>query len=217
MIAHRGACGYAPENTIAAFDLALAQGADVLELDVRLTGDGELVCAHDPLGHAEPEAPSQPRLDAVLGRYGAGARYLVDLKDPTPAWERRVVAAIDRHGLRGHAMVQSFDLGALARLHAHAHAPTLPLAALYRRADSIGLEVAAIPSFARAVGVHHPTVDAAFVAAAHRRGLAVHPWTVDDAPEAERLLALGVDALITNVPDVVRPVIDAAQRLPAAA
>lgn len=48
LIAHRGASGEAPENTIAAFDLALSQGADVIELDVRIRGDGELITLHDP-------------------------------------------------------------------------------------------------------------------------------------------------------------------------
>jgi len=212
VIAHRGASGHAPENTIAAFDLALAQGADVLEVDVRPLDGEELVTLHDPTldrttgGRRDhPAAPA--RFEAVLDRYGARTRFLVDLKDPSPAWEARVVEAIEQRGLGRRTMVQSFDLEALERLHRAA--PSLAIAALYRRATSVGLDVAAIPPFARAVGVHHPNVDAAFVAAARERGLAVHPWTVDDAAEAQRLLALGVDALITNVPDVVRAVVDA--------
>ncbi|HEV2814643.1 MAG TPA: glycerophosphodiester phosphodiesterase [Solirubrobacteraceae bacterium] len=164
---------------------------------------------HDPLGDEAIAALRPPRLEAVLARYGASTRYLVDLKDPVPAWEGRVVGLLDRHGLGRRAMVQSFDLEALERLHRAA--PWLAIAALYRRADSVGLEVRAIPRFARAVGVHHPNVDAAFVAAAHARRLAVHPWTVDDAAEAERLVALGVEGVITNVPDVVRPAVSAAK------
>jgi glycerophosphoryl diester phosphodiesterase len=217
VIAHRGASGHAPENTLAAFDLALAQGADVLELDVRLLG-GELVTLHDSTldrttgGRWDhPAAPA--RFEAVLDRYGARTRYLVDLKDPEPAWEREVLALLDRRGLLGRATVQSFDLAALERLHRAL--PALRIAALYRRADSVGLDPAAIPPFACAVGIHHPNVDAAFVARAHGRGIAVHPWTVDDGAEAERLRTLGVDALITNVPDVVvaalaRPALSAA-------
>ncbi len=99
MIAHRGASGHAPENTLAAFDLALAQGADVLELDVRLF-EGELVTLHDPTldrttgGRRDhPAAPA--RFEEVLDRYGSRTRYLVDLKDPAPAWERRVVELLD--------------------------------------------------------------------------------------------------------------------------
>jgi glycerophosphoryl diester phosphodiesterase len=165
-----------------------------------------MVCVHDPLPEGAAGAPdATPTLEAVLDRYGAATRYLVDLKDPSPAWEGRVVEAIARRGLGRRAMVQSFDLGALARLHRGA--PWLAIAALYRRADSVGLDVAAIPPFARAVGVHHPNVDGAFVAAARARGVAVHPWTVDDPAEAARLVALGVDGLITNLPDVVAAVV----------
>ena len=177
----------------------------MLELDVRLALRDELVCVHDPLPDRKIARLDPPRLETVLARYGVRTRYLVDLKEPTPEWEARVVEALERFGLGRRAMVQSFELAALARLHEHA--PWLALAALYRRADSAVLTVDAIPGWARAVGVHHPRVDAAFVAAAHARELAVHPWTVDDRPEARRLVALGVDGVITNVPDVVAPVV----------
>src|SRR3712207_2038110 len=143
VIAHRGASGYESEHTFAAFDLALAQGADVLELDVRATADGELVAVHDPTlarTTTDPrrvdelttlDHPARPvELGAVLERYGDSTRYLVDLKDPDPAWEGRVVAALARRDLSERATLQSFDLQALERLHADA--PELPLAALYR-------------------------------------------------------------------------------------
>jgi glycerophosphoryl diester phosphodiesterase len=208
LIAHRGASGHAPENTFAAFDRALDDGADVLELDVRVLGDGTLVCQHDPLADHEVRALGQPTLPAVLERYGASARYLVDLKEPVPAWEGRVVELLSRFGVARRAMVQSFDLEALERLHRSFG--WLSLAALYRRACSAVLEVSAIPAWARAVGVYHPRVDAAFVRAAHARGLAVHPWTIDEPAEAARVVALGVEGVITNVPDVVREVVSSA-------
>ena len=186
----------------------------MLELDVRVTAAGDLVTLHDPTlertvgdprRHDElvdlPDHPAAPAtLEAVLDRHADHA-FLVDLKDPEPAWEQRVVEVLDRRALRDRAMVQSFDLDALGRLHASA--PWLRIAALYRRADSVGLDVADVPAFAAAVGVHHPVVDEAFVAAARERALAVHPWTVDDVAEAERLVALGVEGVITNVPGVV--------------
>jgi glycerophosphoryl diester phosphodiesterase len=222
VIAHRGASGYLAEHTFAAYDLALAQGADALEVDVRATADGELVLVHDEtlqrtvgddrrvdeLTAAEIAAldhDARPvALDAALARYGDATAYLVDLKDPTPAWEDRVVEALDRHGLRHRATFQSFDLDALARLHA-ADA-TLPITALYRRADSLELDVDAVPPFAAAFSPCHVAVDAELVGRARARGPGVTPWTVDTPDDAGRLLALGVDALITNRPDVVRGV-----------
>src|SRR3954470_22284609 len=98
VIAHRGACAYAPEHTFAAYDLARELGADRLELDVRPLGDGTPVVVHDrtlaracgdrravrELAPADLEAldpATRPlTLDAVLERYAADARLLVELK-----------------------------------------------------------------------------------------------------------------------------------------
>lgn len=229
LIAHRGASAYAPENTLAAYDLALEQGADVLELDVRVCADGEIVTVHDPtllrtagdprrvdrVTVAELRAldAAPATLDEVFARYGRATRYLVDLKDPVPGWEERVPEAIARHGLRGRVTVQSFDFEALRRLRARV--PWLALGALnpavlgpHRPLDhveQIGGE---------AIGVPHATLDSSFVRAAHGRGLKVRAWTADAPADIERLLALGVDGVITNVPDVAgrltRPVVAAA-------
>lgn len=219
VIAHRGASAYAPENTFAAFDLALKQGADTLELDVRATADGRPVVVHDPTlarTTGDPRAvaelradelasldhPSRPpTLDAVFERYGERTRYLIDLKDPDPTWELEVVRSVERHGLDDRCTLQSFDPEGLGRVHRHA--PGLPFVLLYRRATSVGLDLDAVPSFASGIGPWHPVVDAALVDGAVARGLAVRPWTVDDAPEVHRLAALGVRHVVTNRPDVV--------------
>jgi glycerophosphoryl diester phosphodiesterase len=218
VIAHRGASAYAPENSFAAYDLALEQGATTIELDVRACADGSLVVVHDDtlwrtagdprrvdaltasclLALVEDARP-QP-LDAVLERYGGATRWLIDLKDPHPAWEGHVVAAIERHGLRRRAAVQSFDAEAVARVRRAA--PWLPVAVLYGRRDDPAAALDAAAAFAAGVGPWHGHVDARLVAAAHARGLAVRPWTVDAPDEMERLLGLGVDGLITNAPDV---------------
>ena len=233
VIAHRGASGDAPENTLAAFDLALAQGADALELDVRPAADGGLVTVHDPTlarttgDERAVEAltgeelhrldhPARPTtLDAVLHRYGATTRYFIDLKDPAPAWERRVLDAVEHHDLAGCVTLQSFDTEALIRLHAAV--PALAYSTVYRRAASVDIDLDAVPPFATGIAPWHPHVDADLVARARARDLAVRPWTVDDPEEAERLLALGVAALFTNLPRVVGPIARRAGRRPAAA
>jgi glycerophosphoryl diester phosphodiesterase len=150
-------------------------------------------------------ATSSATLDAVLARYGSRTRLFVDLKDPTPQWEHRVLEAIDRHGVADRVTLQSFDTDALVRLHALA--PALAYATVYRRADSVDIDIDAIPAFATGMGPWHPHVDADLVARARARGLAVRPWAVDEAEEAERLLALGVAGLFTNLPRVVLPVV----------
>lgn len=218
MVAHRGASAYAPENTFAAFDLALAQGADVLELDVRPAADGHLVLVHDPTLErlaGDPRAVAglsmaalssldeliRPEaFDVFLDRYARGCRLLIDLKDPAPEWETRVVDAVQRHRLQGRAVVQSFDFQALARLHAAA--PWLELAPLVPADVAPRQVLDATRAFARGIGIRHDCLDATIVADAQAAGLAVRGWTVDDPVAMRRLLDLGVDAIVTNAPDV---------------
>ena len=220
IVAHRGASAYAPENSLAAYDLAVAQGADTIELDVRVTADGELVLLHDPTllrtaGDATEvgaltaahlrridELVRPPSIDAVLSRYPPATRFLIDVKDPAPHWEMRVIDAIERHGLGARAVVQSFDLVGLERLHRAA--PGLSVAALFRRRAAPLEQLAEVSRFASAVGPWHGAVDAQLVERAHALGVGVRPWTVDDPAEVARLVALGVDGIITNAPDVVR-------------
>lgn len=218
IVAHRGASADAPEHSLAAYDLALAQGADAIELDLRETADGELVVLHDatlrrttadpraiaslPAAALEslPAATRPPLFRTILERYGRRTRYLVELKDPTPALEHRALAALQAAGLRDRAVVQSFDHASLRRLRALdpglAVAPLL--SAVPGRRERFLDGVAA--SGAVALGVHHHAVDAALLAGAHRRGLGVRAWTVNETADAERLLTLGVDGLITDRP-----------------
>jgi glycerophosphoryl diester phosphodiesterase len=218
IVAHRGASADAPEHSVAAYDLALAQGADALELDLRETADGELVVLHDATLRrttADPRAiaslPSAdleqlsaatrpPLFRAVLERYGRRTRYLVELKEPTPTLERRALAALRAAGLQDRAVIQSFDHASLRRLRALdrrlAVAPLLT--AVPEGREGFLDELAA--GGAVALGVHHHAVDAALLDGAHRRGLGVRAWTVNESADAERLLALGVDGLITDRP-----------------
>ena len=224
VIAHRGASAYAPENSFAAFDLALAQGADALELDVRSTSDGRLVVLHDArllrtardpraIGAvcadelmAIDAAARPPTLDAVLDRYGSTTRWLVELKDSTPPAAHALAAALTARGLERAAVVQSFDAALLSRLRTAT--PSLCVAPLYRRAPS-ARRLRVIAAFAGAVGVRHGAVDMTLMLRARACGLAVRAWTANAAADIERLAALGVAGVITDVPDVARTVLDA--------
>lgn len=224
VVAHRGASAHAPEHTTAAYDLALAQGADVLELDLRLTGAGELAVVHDPtllrtagdprrvdavrLDELDP-ARRPLTLDEVLERYGTHTRYLLELKDPRAHWEHLVPEAVDRHGLRAHVTLQSFDSRSLRRLRLRA--PWLPCAPLYRGRP---VRLDAVAAWASGIGVWHGCLDAALVTAAHDRGLAVRAWTVNGHRCVSRALALGVDGLISDDPALTAAL---ARRAPAPA
>ena len=220
VIAHRGASAYAAEHTLAAYDLAVAQGADTLELDVRATADGELVVLHDrdllrtagvardiadldAVAIARMDPATRPlTLDAVLDRYAGVARFFLELKDPVPEWEAGVIGAVDRRRLRDRVIVASFDSDALRRLRHRA--PWLTVAPLYDAYPPRGAGLAAVALYASGIGARHEDVDAALVADAHAHGLSVRAWTADAAADIERLVAAGIDGVITNVPDRAR-------------
>jgi glycerophosphoryl diester phosphodiesterase len=219
VIAHRGASGLAPEHTVAAYDLALEHGADRLELDVRPLRDGTPVVVHDrtldrtcgdpravgelvaeDLDGLDPATRPLPLAD-VLDRYADTTGLLIELKEPAPGDAERVLDLTGRDGVT----VQSFDHGTLERLARTE--PQVELLALHRRrapAPWITWDLPRVAGWARGVTVNCRVVDAAFMRAARALGLDVAAYTVNDEAEARRLGALGVDALITDLPNVVR-------------
>jgi glycerophosphoryl diester phosphodiesterase len=224
VIAHRGASSAHPENTLAAFAGAAQLGADWVELDVRRTRDEVLVVHHDAVltdGRvivelAAHELPaSVATLDAALelcAREGLGVNVEIksDPSDPDFDPEQRVAERVAGLLLgpeaAGPYLVTSFDWRCLRRVREVA--PTLEtgqlgfgpidMAIAVRRARDAGHV---------AVNPHRGEVDARLIELAHGSGLRVYPWTVDDPAEMAALLALGVDGIITNVPDRLRALV----------
>jgi glycerophosphoryl diester phosphodiesterase len=127
-ISHRGASGYAPEHTIAAYDLAIAMGADYIEQDLQQTSDGHLVDMHDATldrttdctGNVSDHTLAEikrcdagswfgpqfagervPTLDELFTRYGRRVNYYIETKSPeqADAMEERLLETMRRHGL----------------------------------------------------------------------------------------------------------------------
>jgi glycerophosphoryl diester phosphodiesterase len=226
VLGHRGARRRAAENTSAAFDLAMSEGADGVELDVRLDRDGDVVVIHDAdlarvtggrdsrrleaVGRRELESidvgggERVPRLEDVLdwGRR-FGARINVELKRDVPkralfVWK---VVRLIRRDLRAgeRILVSSFDpllVAAAARL-----LPSVPCGWLVEASARIpGRSRLERLVGAAAVHPHFSLVTKASIAPWQRDGLSVNVWTVNDIDEARRLAALGVDAIITDEP-----------------
>ena len=178
-----------------------------------------------------------PTLDAVFAlaeaRGADAVRFNIETKispaapalTPEPeAFVRAVLAAAERHGVTGRITLQSFDWRTLAA--ARRIAPQVPLVALSAQRpgfDTIadgswtaGLRLAdhgSVPRMAAALGAkvwspHHADLDAAALAQARAAGLAVVPWTVNDPARMDALIALGVDGLITDRPDLARAVME---------
>ncbi|MCW2543367.1 MAG: glycerophosphoryl diester phosphodiesterase [Frankiales bacterium] len=224
ILGHRGAAHpQAPENSLAAVELALLAGADGVEVDVRLTADGVPVCHHDASLRrtaGDPRFVSTLRYDelATIGLHripllsevidlveGRG-RLIIDVKTAAaaawPAGEcMDAVAAVLRRQRPSLVTVSSFDRPRILQLRqtgvlvrtALLGRPGLPLGVLLRRALRDGHEEA------------HPYVSDLLagldlVEPARRRGLCVTGWTVNEVQDLRRLAGARVAGVITDDP-----------------
>lgn len=229
VIAHRGASAERPENTMAAFRLAVAQRADMIETDLHRTRDGAIPIAHDAtlrhLGGRGDIADATwaelstldagggervPRLPEVLDELGAQIAFNLELKvgtrGPYPGLEAAALAEVEGRGLLTTTLFSSFDDSVLATLRAESSAARIALL-VSRRSD------AAWPKRARALGAEalNPElslVTPELVRAAHDEGLAVYVFTVDPEPAMRRMLDYGVDGLFTNHPARLRRLLE---------
>jgi glycerophosphoryl diester phosphodiesterase len=235
--AHRGAhgpdAGGLPENTMAAYEAAVGMGYRYVETDVHRTADGVLVAFHDDgldwvtdrIGKIADLAWSEVREARLVGGHGvplfedllgSWPELRVNVEPKADASVDLLADVIERTGSLDRVCVGSFSGKRLTRLRTRL-GPRLctsmgPLATVQLRIASLGVPVGPITAACAQVPVRRgpvPVVDRRFVAAAHRRGLQVHVWTVDDRAEMERLLDLGVDGLMTDRPTVLKDVLTA--------
>jgi glycerophosphoryl diester phosphodiesterase len=226
--AHRGGASDVPENTMLAFEYAINLGYRYLETDVQVTADGVLVAFHDddllrttgkpgkiselPWSEVskalvDGKAPI-PLLEDLLGAWPE-ARINIDCK--TNAAVDALVASLRRTKSLPRVCVAAFSDFRLKKLR-KALGPEL--------CNSLGpIELGLLrfgllrhpPGLAVQVPVKQgplTVVNRKFVERSHRLGLQVHVWTIDDAPEMERLLDLGVDGIMTDRPVILREVLE---------
>jgi glycerophosphoryl diester phosphodiesterase len=228
VIAHRGASGSLPENTMAAYELAVTQDADMIEIDLHRTRDGTVVITHDELleglggrgeiadarleevrsldaGGGEPV----PTLDEVLDRFGARIPFNLEIKcgtrGPYPGLEAQALEAVERRGLLERTLFSSFHDGVLARLRELS--PRSRIAFLVSPRDASRPLERARAVGAEALNPWRGLARADLVESAHAVGLAVNVFTVDEIDDMRRLLELGVDGLFTNHPARLRQLI----------
>ncbi|WP_425147055.1 glycerophosphodiester phosphodiesterase [Deinococcus sp.] len=217
LLGHRGTPRLHHENTLPGFQAALDAGLDGVELDVRRLLDGTLAVHHDlnlPDGRAlntltRSQVPAYvPTLDAVLDWAAQSDAYLnVEIKFEGARADDRVEAslrAIRQHGRAGRSIVSSFS--PLILRAAKAADAGIERGFLYHRRYIVGIDL--VPVVARRLDVaalhpHHSLIDQGLMATARRGGWRVNTWTVNDAADARRLSALGVNALIGDVPEVL--------------
>lgn len=220
VIAHRGASADFPENTLEAFAGAVAQRADGVELDVRRTADGLLALSHDDtlvdgtvvVDTAFAALPDHVTdlthaLDvcAPLNVVNIEIKNWPDDKDfdPSERLAADVVALLAARGeiADGRNLISCFHLPTVDRVHELA--PGLATAWLLGLVEDPGALIDKAAEHGHvAVHPHHAFVNEALISRAHAAGVAVNTWTCDDPDRIRWLAELGVDAVVTNVPDI---------------
>jgi glycerophosphoryl diester phosphodiesterase len=229
--AHRGGAGDWPENTLPAFEGAVALGFRHLETDVHVTRDGVLLAFHDD--HLDRVTDRTGRIADLPWSEVKTAR--VDGREPIPrldelldAWpdicfnidpkhDRSVeplAQAIERAGAIDRVCIGSFSDRRIARLRGLL-GPRLctalgPTGVARLRAAAYGLPAGRFRAPCVQVPPGHGSValvDERFVRAAHHHQVQVHVWTIDEPDEMHRLLDLGVDGIMTDRPQVLKDVL----------
>jgi len=232
IFAHRGALTHAPENTLAAFNLAVGQGADGVELDVKLSSDGHVVVIHDPTvdrttgghGHVKDMTLDElkaldagsffsekfkgekiPTLEDVFNSLGKDVLINIELTNYTTRHDHLVESVcmlVKRFGVQKNVLFSSFLGSNLAK--ARSYLPNVPTGLLALP----GILGAWHRSFGFAFGKYdalHPNIQNAtqqHIYFVHRLNRRVHVWTVNEEQEMHRLFKWGVDGIITDDPQL---------------
>jgi glycerophosphoryl diester phosphodiesterase len=236
VIAHRGAPMYAPENTIAAFELAVELGADAIELDTMLTVDGTPVVIHDQSlerttngsGSVSSKTVAEiklldagsifdvrfaeekiPTLEEVFSAVGKKVLINVELKNYASPFDRLpgiVVDLVREAGLSDRVILSSFN--PIALIKAQRAYKKIRRAALIGGGPKIVRGI--IEEFTDYFALHPEVslVNQGVVDKHHAAGHKVNAWTVNEESVMTKLLSMGVDGLITDKPDIAKKVIE---------
>lgn len=224
-IAHRGASSYAPENTVAAFDLAVRMGARHIELDIDASSDGHIVVIHDDTVDRTTDGTGSvtsltlaalqaldagswfgsefvgeriPTFDAVLGRYRGRVHIHTEIKGRSTYLSHRTADLVRQHGMEDQITITSFQKARLEEIRAYA--PGLP-------AGWLVVEVSdAVIAQARSLGLRQicpraDTITAELVSRLHDEGFVVRAWGVATEALMRRVVDAGADGMTVNFPD----------------
>ena len=212
IIGHRGAKGH-PENTLPSFEAALEQGADGVELDVRLSGDGQLIVVHSPVvrGLLVKSTPfgkfrdlgngyQIPLLEQVL-QCLAGRTFLdIELKEI--GFEQQAIEMIKQHAEIKDVMISGLNTDVLNKVHEVQS--DIQLGFIYNRTQQ---EESRHNSPIDYVIPQFRLASRELIEDVHDEDLQVFAWTVNSEREMRRLLSLGVDGIITDEPGLLARVL----------
>lgn len=230
IFAHRGSSVYAPENTLAAFELAISQNAHAIELDAKLCGDGEVVVIHDqtvdrttngsgkvielPLAAlkeldagswfgTEFQGERIPTLEEVFEAVGRNIFINVELTNyasPLNDLPDKVVELVLRHGMQKNVLFSSFNPLALRRTHRHM--PEVPVGLLALQ-GFLGAWARSWPGkFVPHQALHPEVQDTSvhLIQKHHKLGHRIHVWTVNSPEKMRQLFDWKIDGIFTDNP-----------------
>ena len=225
--AHRGFSKAAPENTMYAFEAALDSGADYIELDVQLTKDAQLVVFHDKtierttngkgkisdytydelrqlsagswFGKTDEFADAEiPLFSDVLEQFGDDINFNIEIKDigNVKLAAEKTAELIEEYGITNSCYVTSFSYNALK--YVKKYNPKIKTGIIANVATTIAFTKL---KYIDALSMNYLFVNHTVVNNAHQNGKRIFVWTVDTKSDIEKMIALGVDNIITNRPD----------------
>lgn len=236
VIGHRGASTYAPEHTLASYQLARELGADFIEIDLQMTKDGVLVAMHDntvdrttngngsveshsleelkrldagswfnknfPLyADSEYKFLSVPTLEEIFAYFGKEVNYYIETKSPNkyPNMEEKLIQLLRENDLIEKVIIQSFSEKSLIQIHAaEPKIPLIQLLSYQSPAKITESEIIKWKQYAVGIGPNYQMIDKAYVKAARRAGLLVHPYTVNSKEDLDQLMKWGITGVFTD-------------------
>jgi glycerophosphoryl diester phosphodiesterase len=217
VIAHKGASAYAPENTLLSFRRAYELGAQMIELDVHETLDGQLVCIHDKTVDRTTDGSGEVRnlsyeelmkMDAGDGEriplledvlIFASGKLQVNIELKVIGVEMEVLDLVEKTGMNDSIIISSFLHGALSTIKEISSNSATAILIKDKMNDLVQY---AVDLKANAINPDYKLVSADLVKDAQMHALRVYPWTVNDTATMKRLFEIGVDGIITDYPDV---------------
>ncbi len=227
IIAHRGDSENAPENTLAAFDKAIENGADMVELDCHETKDGVIVVIHDDnlkrtcgvnkkvknMTYAEIEkysagayfgdryyAEKVPTLDETIELVGNRAKMCIELKPDSrdTDLEEKVVKIIEKHDYTSQCVVQSLSYHSISKVKK-----------MNKNIKTIYVMAVAMGNFQNLKSADGYNIKAGYVKNSdvvnvHKEGKEIYVWNVNDEENLHKFMIMGVDAILTNNPGGMR-------------
>lgn len=226
-VAHRGASGYAPENTHAAFRKGLELGADFLEFDLHLSKDGELVIIHDDKVnrttngdgfvsdytlaelkkldagskfHKDFKEERISTLDELFSDFYGQIGLLIEIKKPSkyPGIEEKVAAVLEKYNDLSSVIVQSFDIESMRKMHELL--PQLQVALLMKKSGNqlSSSKIEDLTSFATFINFNISYVNKNIIDQIHSYGGKVLVWSAKDVRSVNKAYQYGVDGIITD-------------------